>query len=65
MILCGSEVLCKCETKPFNVQMSDFMISLRERAAVCGTMCLSAHVDICAYDRRLRGVLFHAFVCYP
>lgn len=64
MIQCGSEVLCKCESKPVNVWMGDFMISLHECAAVCGRMCLSAHVGIYAYDRRLRGVLFHAFMCY-
>lgn len=56
MILCGNEVLCKCENKPFSVRMGDFMISLCERAAVCGKMCLSAHRDIYAYDGSLRGV---------
>lgn len=64
MIQCGSKVLRKCESKPVNVWMGDFMISLQECAVVCGRMCLSAHVGICAYDRRLRGVLFHAFLCY-
>lgn len=60
-MLCGSEVLCKCES---NLSIQDFLISSCECAAVCGKMYLSAHVDTYAYDRRLRGVLFHAFVGY-
>lgn len=60
MILCGSEVLGKCESKPVSITKS-----LCECAAVCGRLCLSAHIGIYAYDGRLRGVLFHAFVNHP
>lgn len=43
-MLCRSEVLCKCESKPVSIGFGDFLISSCECAAVCGKM--PAHVDI-------------------
>lgn len=62
VIPCGSEVVHKT-SKAVSVWMDGLIcMSLHECGAVCGRMWLSVHVGVHAYDRKLKGMSFQAFL---